>query len=213
MTLGYYFLTLGTRYAARGIRALGLSPRKALLLPIAGWNLESWSMIADQFDRTTARLGPRRVTVLDAGLMRLVPEAATAALDAIATGLRGGRARSRTPVHHSAHSRMFPGSAWAGEALQSSVIKPLGDGGGPRRPKDRFEERLVGAVYPDYGHLLFSGANRLMAEARAAAGRPESRQLRHLLGAGSAEEALARAMAPEGPAQEPWEAEPRAAAE
>jgi hypothetical protein len=135
--LGYYMLTLGTGYAIDATRTVGFSLPGSLLLPIIGWNLASWRKVVTQFDDARARLGADRVSVLDAGLMRMLPEAATAELDVVAARVRGDLPRTATPVELAAHSRMFPRSAWAKEARQSDAIKPLGSSA-TRRPKNAF---------------------------------------------------------------------------
>ena len=190
--LGYYMLTLGTGYFVNASRAFGFSFAKSLLLPIAGWNLTSWRNVVAQFDKARAKLGTARVTVLDAGLMRLLPDAATEELDAIARELRGDRAKTATPVDLAAHSRMFPDSAWADEARRSSAIKPLSGGSTARRPQDAFEEKLLAGFYPDYGHLFFDATNTLLPMARSEAAQPSAAQFSHLLDEDSAQGALGR---------------------
>lgn len=209
--LGYYSLVLGAEYVARGIGRFGLPPAKALLLPIAGWNLKSWSRIVEQFRLARERLGANRVTVLDAGLMRLLPDDATAALDAIAAAATGPSPQERAAVEHAGHSRMYPDSAWANEARQSVAIKPLT--AAPRRqPKDAFEARLLAAFYPDYGTLFFDPANRLLPQARLVAEQPAAAPFRHLLEATTAAQSLAR-LTRAAEAAEEWRNAPRAAAE
>ena len=211
--LGYYMLTLGTGYFADASRAFGVSVAKLLLLPIAGWTLTSWQNVVAQFDKARAKLGAARVTVLDAGLMRLLPEAATQELDAIAREMRGERPKTTTPVDLAAHSRMFPDSAWADEARRSSTIKPLSGGNTPRRPKDTFEESLLAEFYPDYGHLFFDATNTLLPMARSGVAQAGAEQFSHLLDEDSAQGALLRLLGTRTVGAETWETEPRAAAE
>lgn len=209
---GYYMLTLGAGYVARAARRFGVQFSKALQLPIVGWNLTSWGNIVRQFDRAQETLGGDRITVLDAGLMRLMPDAATAALREIAQALKGGQGRTATPVELAGHSRMFPDSAWAGEARHSNAIKPLSSATAPRRPKDAFEEKLLGAFYPDFGHLFFSRSNRLLEAARR---EPQAgvAQLSHLIEAETAADSLERLLGSHVAAADNWQSEPRHAAE
>jgi hypothetical protein len=189
--LGFYTAILGTGYFADAARTVGFSPAASLLLPIIGWNLTSWRNVVWQFDAAQAKLGADRVTVLDAGLMRLLPGAATAALEAIAARVRGDSRRTSTPVDLAAHSRMFPRSAWAKEARHSDAIKPLSSSAS-RRPKNAFEEKVLAAFYPDFAHLFFNPANGLLAAARAQVAEASAQPFRHLLDAASGKDALAR---------------------
>ena len=208
--LGYHMAVLGAGYFADAARTVGFTPARSLLLPIVGWNLASWRNIVGQFDAARAKLGADRVTVLDAGLMRLLPEQATEQLEAIAAAMRGGHARTATPVDLAAHSRMFPRSAWAKEARLSDAIKPLGSSAA-RRPKNAFEEKVLAEFYPDYAHLFFDPANGLLPVARAEADQVQAAPFSHLLASDSGEAALARLL---GRADQiAWDSERRAAAE
>lgn len=209
---GYYMMVLGTGFFADAARTFGFSPSKSLLLPIAGWNLASWRNVVAQFDKARARLGADHITVLDAGLMRLLPAEATAELEAIAARLRGGSPKTSTPVDLAAHSRMFPRSAWAKEARQSDAIKPLA-GDGTRKPKDAFEEKLIAGFYPGYAHLMFNPANRLMPIAKRQSQDMEAAPFRHLLAANSGETALALLLGSRAGEAGSWGGEHRAAAE
>jgi hypothetical protein len=207
---GYYMMVLGTGYFIDAVRTVGFSPSTSLLLPIVGWNLTSWRNVVGQFDAALAKLGADRITVLDAGLMRLLPERATEQLEAIAAGMRGDRPRTSTPVDLAAHSRMFPRSAWAKEARQSDAIKPHA-GGAVRLPKDAFEERVLAEFYPDYAHLFFDPVNGLLPVARREADPVGSGPFSHLLAADSGKAALARLLGHDN--QLSWDGERPAAAE
>lgn len=69
--LGYYAAVLGAGFVADAARTFGFSLGKSLLLTVAGWNLKSWRNVTAQFEAALARLGPDRVSVLDAGLMQI----------------------------------------------------------------------------------------------------------------------------------------------
>lgn len=188
--LTYYLFKLGARFLATASRRFGFAPTRLHRLLMAGWNLTSWEAVERQHDEAVRRLGPSRVTVLDAGLMRLLPDAATAALEAIAASLRDGRPPSAHPVEVAGHSRMFADSEWAKEARASDHIKPLAAGAAPKRPRDAFDEALLAAFYPHYGALFYGSSNRLLPLAAGQRGTPGSEQMAHLLASDTAEAAL-----------------------
>lgn len=129
----------------------------------AGANIEFWQELSAHFAMALTRLPVHRISVIDAGLSRLEPEAAEAELDAIAGPHMPGT-RVERPVDYAGHTMMKSASPWAGEAMRAErmlAASPAPRAASPYKDFDSFLPKIAGSLYPIYLDLFFHPTHRL----------------------------------------------------
>lgn len=170
----------------------GLNPLRAA---VAGFNYSSWRAQAAHLERARAKFEPRRITIFDAGLMRLFPDETNTELEAIAAtyaSVEAGPPSAEIP----GHTRMRAESHWAEEARAGGEIKPLTPNalttlGDPAA--DAFARRVAATLYPQYLASFFDPLHRQRTAVR---GKPVGAEIPGALGtlmeADSADDATRR---------------------
>lgn len=161
-----YGLHFGRRLAAYRRLArerLGVGWQAFRRATAAGANIEFWQELSAHFTMALARVPAHRISVVDAGLSRLKPEAAEAELDSIA-GPHLPDTRVEQPVDYAGHTMMKSASPWAGEAMRAERILAAAPGpraASPYEDFDSFLPRVAGSLYPIYLDLFFHPTHRL----------------------------------------------------
>lgn len=160
---GVHFSRRWPRYRRLARERLGLGWSAFRRMTASGANLEFWDALAAHFAEANRRLPIERISVIDAGLSRLLPEAAEAELDAIVAPIAPAQ-RLVAPLDFAGHTLMKTESAWAAEAMQAERLLGIGPQKAVRSPYpdfDAFLPRMAGALYPAYLELFYHPAHRL----------------------------------------------------
>lgn len=163
-----YGLHFGKRLAAYrqlARKRLGVDWKVFRRATSAGANIEFWEELRAHFEAALARLPADRISVIDAGLSRLAPEAAEIELDAITASLAPQKRIGR-PVDYAGHTMMKSASPWAGEAMRAErmlAAEPRRPAASPYKDFDEFLPKIAGTLYPIYLDLFFHPTHRLRA--------------------------------------------------
>lgn len=167
-------------------------PGQIMRAMVAAMNQASWRALSRQFAKVGGGHASNRVDVLDAGVSRLVPERAEEILTEVSARAAAGSRTGVAPLEVAAHALMNANSHWAEEARRSDRVKPIsaGEEALPCIP-DAWTERVVAALYPDYGNLFFAPEHVMRADLDRMETRPGFAQLAHLATARDTCDALA----------------------
>lgn len=197
---GLHFGRRWPRYRRLSKQRFGIGWSEYRRMTAAGSNLDFWRSLAAHFVEAVRRLPEQRITVIDAGLSRLMPEAAEAQLDEITAAIAPHRRPGQDSLDIAGHSLMRSDSAWAAEAMSAKKLKGFTAPDEVRSPVEDFDEwlpRMAGALYPHYLQMFYHPTHRLRRRfGELGADLPEEARapMGHLLEAADAvgAEALAR---------------------
>ncbi|WP_035872521.1 hypothetical protein [Cucumibacter marinus] len=194
------------RYWRLAGRELGNIWRHPWRAAVAGFNFSSWRNQSNHLETLRERLGKDRITIFDAGVMRLMPKETEQMIDDIAHRLSNHAHPPGEILEVAGHSRMKRGSKWAAEARSAHAVKPFRpdrQGVGRARP-NAYALAVADALYPQYLDTFFDPAHtqRRIAHEREFSGTIQP-ELARLIEADRAEDIAGDIHSPAGQPGEP----------